>query len=671
MANWKFIASERYPNKDGNTLKFTTAGKYVDRDIEVEIPEVASHAITGTGISTSGATASITPSVSTTKNGDGKYPISGSGTISGSTSGTATLTIPTQTIDGKTINGGWIDNGTYTGTVTGSVSGTASASGAIDPIGLSADGSITNTEITSVTVGTKSSGKYPITGSKSISGSASAGVATTGFGVKGVETASKTLSGTASVNTSIGAASMSVTGSATVKPNGVTAANGNAKVASTSTSTTAPESGYYIGVTPSTAASTPITQTKGTLTAGYLGAQSEISTSGSVTGGSGSKHYVQIQAGSIGTAASDPGTGYTENTTAAVSSGGYLKLDEGYYPATKISLGTLIGDDIASITSTTASSSMLSGFRAYDKDGNVLLGNIETKTSSNLSASGATVTVPAGYYASQATKSVASGSVNSYAIDETTQASKVVTAGTKADGYYPISVPSLTGTVNRTAGYISGTTSTAADSNGGVVGKIAASTVSGSNNSATASATANTTHNLASGTYTTSATTGYTYHVDATASASVADVSASKTVSAGYNDSATTATATVTGASSGNKSSNIYIKDSTSSVALTNNTATVALGTTLTIGKGYYSADRVYTIPSASGAAGSTNITGTLSSSIDTGYTAPTLVDSKASGKPYVTLTGNGSATSGKVYSGTATAKTQYLEVYTGTYSVS
>ena len=38
-------------------------------------------------------------------------------------------------------------------------------------------------------------------------------------------------------------------------------------------------------------------------------------------------------------------------------------------------------------------------------------GNIQTKTSSDLSVSGATVTAPAGYYASNATKSVASGTV--------------------------------------------------------------------------------------------------------------------------------------------------------------------------------------------------------------------------------------------------------------------
>lgn len=52
---------------------------------------------------------------------------------------------------------------------------------------------------------------------------------------------------------------------------------------------------------------------------------------------------------------------------------------------------------------------MLSGTTAHDKSGAVVTGTIPIKTSSNLSASGATVSVPAGYYASDASKSVATG----------------------------------------------------------------------------------------------------------------------------------------------------------------------------------------------------------------------------------------------------------------------
>ena len=52
---------------------------------------------------------------------------------------------------------------------------------------------------------------------------------------------------------------------------------------------------------------------------------------------------------------------------------------------------------------------MLSGNTAY-ADGVKYGGTIVSKSASDLTASGATVTVPAGYYGSQATKSVASGS---------------------------------------------------------------------------------------------------------------------------------------------------------------------------------------------------------------------------------------------------------------------
>lgn len=54
---------------------------------------------------------------------------------------------------------------------------------------------------------------------------------------------------------------------------------------------------------------------------------------------------------------------------------------------------------------------MLSGNTAYS-NGTKYTGSIATKTSSDITASGDTVTVPAGYYASQNTKSVASGSAS-------------------------------------------------------------------------------------------------------------------------------------------------------------------------------------------------------------------------------------------------------------------
>lgn len=70
---------------------------------------------------------------------------------------------------------------------------------------------------------------------------------------------------------------------------------------------------------------------------------------------------------------------------------------------------------------------MLDGVTAY-ANGTKYTGSIETNTEGDLSASGATVTVPAGYYAAQATKSVSSGSATPAATISGTSAS--VSTGT-------------------------------------------------------------------------------------------------------------------------------------------------------------------------------------------------------------------------------------------------
>lgn len=70
---------------------------------------------------------------------------------------------------------------------------------------------------------------------------------------------------------------------------------------------------------------------------------------------------------------------------------------------------------------------MLNNVTAY-ANGTKVTGTIESKSSSDLTASGATVTVPSGYYGSQATKSVASGSATAPASITGTSAS--VSTGT-------------------------------------------------------------------------------------------------------------------------------------------------------------------------------------------------------------------------------------------------
>lgn len=78
---------------------------------------------------------------------------------------------------------------------------------------------------------------------------------------------------------------------------------------------------------------------------------------------------------------------------------------------------------------TVTAGSMLSGTTALKNDGTDISGNIASKTSANLSVSGATVTAPAGYYASDASTSVASGSATTPATTITTNPSISVSSG--------------------------------------------------------------------------------------------------------------------------------------------------------------------------------------------------------------------------------------------------
>lgn len=110
---------------------------------------------------------------------------------------------------------------------------------------------------------------------------------------------------------------------------------------------------------------------------------------------------------------------------------------------------------------------MLSPYTSY-ANGTKYTGNIPTKTQSDLSASGATVTVPAGYYESNATKSVSSGSAtapasisgtsasvstgtNTLTLSKTVSVTPSVTAGYVSSGTAGNSSVSLTASVTTKA----------------------------------------------------------------------------------------------------------------------------------------------------------------------------------------------------------------------------
>lgn len=121
-------------------------------------------------------------------------------------------------------------------------------------------------------------------------------------------------------------------------------------------------------------------------------------------------------------------------------------------PAVTIPKSGTSGDAVFTDTSDATLNSgaqMLANVTGYGGDGVKYTGSIQTKTAANLSASGATVTVPAGYYASQATKSVDSGSATAPATISGTSA----TVSTGTNTLTLSKTISVTPTVS--AGYVS------------------------------------------------------------------------------------------------------------------------------------------------------------------------------------------------------------------------
>jgi len=174
---------------------------------------------------------------------------------------------------------------------------------------------------------------------------------------------------------------------------------------------------------------------------------------------------VSVSVGAI--SSSYVGTGVTRRTSSDLgASGATVTAPAGYYEnaATKtISSGSATPAASISATGATVSTStntltlsksvsntpqVSAGYVSSGTAGNSsvsLSASVNTRSSSDLSASGATVTAPAGYYASQATKSVASG----------TAGTPTATKGTVNN--HSISV---TPSVTNTTGYITGSTKT-------------------------------------------------------------------------------------------------------------------------------------------------------------------------------------------------------------------
>lgn len=187
----------------------------------------------------------------------------------------------------------------------------------------------------------------------------------------------------------------------------------------------------------------------------------------------------------------------------------------------------LNGETLIDVTNDTVDAEdLLSGETATKNNGTKVTGTIATKSSSDLTVSGATVTVPAGYYSASTSKSVASG----------TAGTPIATKGTVSNNSV-----SVTPSVTNTTGYITGGTKT-----GTVVSVSASELVSGTKN-ITSAGTWGVTNNayvsVPSGDFTPSATKG-------TVSNNSVLVTPSATSTAGFVDAQTkTGTAVTVSAS--------------------------------------------------------------------------------------------------------------------------
>ena len=139
----------------------------------------------------------------------------------------------------------------------------------------------------------------------------------------------------------------------------------------------------------------------------------------------------------------------------------------------------IINNGIDTSDATATVSDVLNG-KTFYANGIKITGNIPTKTESNLTSSGATVTVPVGYYPSQVSKSVATATQATPSIS-VNSAGKITASATQSAGYVSAGTKSATkqlttqaaqtitpGTSNKTIAsnrYLTGTQTIKGDSN--------------------------------------------------------------------------------------------------------------------------------------------------------------------------------------------------------------
>lgn len=372
--------------------------------------------------------------------------ISGTATAKGSTAGyIATSTSATAAISGtataKTSSKDSsvyylpLASGKYTVAGGGLTSGAGTVSAAITATGITLGSAVT---------ATPSSGPYiKVSGSGKVSMAAVTATQTAGY-LPASTTAATLVSAVPNKSSNTATIFYPITGVSRANTTiGVTANSTNKTL--TVTATNNQPQGYQAGGNKTATATVTLSSSSNTVTAS-VGTISVATT--------------------IGTAFS--GTTIAPNRTTQIA------VSAGRYTTGNVYIGAIPENLVDTTSGTATAGEILSGKKAW-VDGSEVTGTIATKTSSNLTASGAKVTVPAGYYATAASKTISGGaaavsggglSASTGSVSATSGGVVLIaTASKPSSGYYITAtgsgkVSQATITLSKSAGYIAGGTST-------------------------------------------------------------------------------------------------------------------------------------------------------------------------------------------------------------------
>ena len=361
-------------NSQSSVLAISTAGKFVDKNISVQI---------------------------TTKNGSASTPattIAQAPTITLTTAtGAITATYTKSQSVTPTISAGWVSSGT---------AGTISTTGSASIILPASTATISSDTITIAP------GWFGATTALTVSAGSASTPATTIAKAPTITVATATGVITAKYNSSQSVTPTIVAGWVTSGTAGTISTTGNQTL--TLPQPTVTVTNDTINMSPGwIRATTAYTVASTTVTTSAASVSGTSFTNGNTSWGTG-----WVTSGSIsGATFSNTATAASyldisnSNGAPILVSDDYLYINKGYTDNVKISLAKLV-PNAATITGSTASNEILSGYAAYNSEGLLLIGTIPTKSQSDIGTNANNITIPSGYYADTASLSMTAGAYN-------------------------------------------------------------------------------------------------------------------------------------------------------------------------------------------------------------------------------------------------------------------